>query len=83
MKIKILYFAWVREQVGRSKETVETNASTVAELVDELIGRDAAYGAVFKDLSQIKVAVDQELSDLKTPLTDVLEVAFFPPMTGG
>ncbi len=83
MKIKILYFAWVRERVGRSKETVETNASTVAELVDELIGRDAAYGAVFKDLSQIKVAVDQELSDLNTPLTDVLEVAFFPPMTGG
>jgi molybdopterin synthase sulfur carrier subunit len=83
MKIKILYFAWVREQVGRSKETVETNASTVAELVDELIGRDAAYGAVFKDLSQIKVAVDHELSDLNTPLIDVLEVAFFPPMTGG
>ena len=83
MKIKILYFAWVRERVGRSKETVETNASTVAELVDELIGRDAAYGAVFKDLSQIKVAVDQELSDLDTLLIDVLEVAFFPPMTGG
>ena len=83
MKIKILYFAWVRERVGRSKETVETNASTVAELVDELIGRDVAYGAVFKDLSQIKVAVDQELSDLNTPLIDVLEVAFFPPMTGG
>ena len=83
MKIKILYFAWVRERVGRSKETVETNASTVAELVDELIDRDAAYGAVFKDLSQIKVAVDQELSDLNTPLTHVLEVAFFPPMTGG
>ena len=83
MKIKILYFAWVRERVGRSKETVETNASTVAELVDELIGRDAAYGAVFKDLSQIKVAVDQELSDLDASLIDVLEVAFFPPMTGG
>ena len=82
MKIKILYFAWVRERVGRSKETVETNASTVAELVDELIGRDAAYGAVFKDLSQIKVAVDQELSDLDTPLIIVLEVAFFPPMPG-
>ena len=83
MKIKILYFAWVRERVGRSKETVETNASTVAELVDELIALDAAYGAVFKDLSQIKVAVDQELSDLDAPLIDVLEVAFFPPMTGG
>ena len=83
MKIEILYFAWVRERVGCSKETVETNGSTVAQLVDELINRDPVYGVAFKDLSQIKVAVDQKLGDFTTPLTNVCEVAFFPPMTGG
>ena len=83
MQIEILYFAWVRERVGRSKETIETDALTVAQLVDQLISRDPAYGVAFKDLSQIKVAVDQELSDFTTPLINVCEVAFFPPMTGG
>ena len=57
MQIEILYFAWVRERVGRSKETIETDALTVAQLVDQLISRDPAYGVAFKDLSQIKVAV--------------------------
>ena len=44
MQIEILYFAWVRERVGRSKETIETDALTVAQLVDQLISRDPAYG---------------------------------------
>ena len=83
MIIEVLYFAWVRERVGRSKETIETEASTVAQLVDELISREPAYGVAFKDFSQIKVAVDQELGDFTTPLINVREVAFFPPMTGG
>ena len=83
MIIEVLYFSWVRERVGRSKETIETDALTVAQLVDQLISRDPAYGVAFKDLSQIKVAVDQELGNFTTPLTNVCEVAFFPPMTGG
>jgi molybdopterin synthase sulfur carrier subunit len=71
MIIEVLYFAWVRERVGRSKETIETDASTVAQLVDELISREPAYGVAFKDFSQIKVAVDQELGDFTTPLINV------------
>ena len=51
--------------------------------MDELISREPAYGVAFKDFSQIKVAVDQELGDFTTPLINVREVAFFPPMTGG
>ena len=83
MKLDVLYFAWVRERVGQSQETVYSNAKTAGDLVDELILRDAGYAAAFSDLSAICVAVDQELGDFTTPLKDCREVAFFPPMTGG
>jgi molybdopterin synthase sulfur carrier subunit len=83
MKLNILYFAWVRERVGHSQETVETDATTVADLVVELLQRDEGCAAAFADMSVICVAVDQELGELTTHLKDSYEVAFFPPMTGG
>ena len=79
----VLYFAWVRERIGVPKEKVETGAATVAALVDELRAREARYEAAFADLSALRVAVDQELSDFDAPPEGVREVAFFPPMTGG
>ena len=79
----ILYFAWVRERIGLPKEKVETNAATVADLVAELRAREERYEMAFSDLSALRVAVDQELSDFDASLKDVREVAFFPPMTGG
>ena len=79
----ILYFAWVRERIGVPREKIETSAATVAELVDELRGREARYEAAFADLSALRVALDQELSDFDAPLYGVREIAFFPPMTGG
>lgn len=81
--IEVLYFAWVRERIGLPRERIETTASTVSGLIDELRLREARYAAAFADLSALRVAVDQELSDFDTPLKDVKEVAFFPPMTGG
>ena len=79
----VLYFAWVRERIGLPKEAVDTKAATVAELVEELRGREERYAAAFADLSALRVAVDQELCDFDSPLEGVREVAFFPPMTGG
>ncbi|NKW78513.1 molybdopterin converting factor subunit 1 [Rhodobacteraceae bacterium R_SAG7] len=79
----VLYFAWVRERIGLPKETVETSAVTVAELVEELKAREARYAAAFADLSALRVALDQELAEFDAPLEGVREVAFFPPMTGG
>jgi len=81
--IDVMYFAWVRERIGLPKERIETNATTVAQLVDELRGREERYAAAFADLAALRVAVDQELSDYDAPLKGVREVAFFPPMTGG
>jgi len=81
--ITLLYFAWVRERIGLPKETVETTATTVKELVEELRARDDRYAVAFSDLASLRVAIDQDLVDFDAPLTGAKEVAFFPPMTGG
>ena len=80
---KILYFAWLRERIGIPREEYETNAATVMDLVNELRARDAHYALAFDDLSALRVALDQDLSDFDAPLAGIREVAFFPPMTGG
>ena len=79
----ILYFAWVRERIGLPKEKVDTDAETVADLVEELRAREDRYAAAFADLSALRVAVDQKLTGFDAPIRDAREVAFFPPMTGG
>lgn len=79
----VLYFAWVRERIGLPREQVDTEAATVADLVAELCAREERYTAAFSDLTALRVAVDQELSDFGASLKGVREVAFFPPMTGG
>lgn len=81
--IEVLYFAWVRERIGVPREKIETGAKTVADLVEELRGREDRYAAAFEDLRALRVAIDQELTDFSASLEGAREVAFFPPMTGG
>ena len=81
--IDLLYFAWVRERIGLPREQVVTSAPTVRALIAELIARDESYALAFADLTSLRVALDQTLSDFDAPLDGVREVAFFPPMTGG
>ncbi|OOY09786.1 molybdopterin converting factor subunit 1 [Thioclava sp. F36-7] len=81
--IDVLYFAWVRERIGVPREKVETQAKTVADLVEELKAREPRYEAAFADISALRVALDQDLAEFDAPLAGVREVAFFPPMTGG
>lgn len=83
MRLRVRYFAWLRERVGAPEETVETEAATVAALVEELRARDESHALAFADLRAVRVALDEELSDLDAVLAGVREVAFFPPMTGG
>ena len=83
MRVDVLYFAWLRERIGRGREAVETEAPTVAGLVAELCAREARYEAAFADMRAVRVAVDQEMAGLDAPLAGAREVAFFPPMTGG
>lgn len=83
MGLNVVYFAWVRERIGRPSETVETEAATVRDLIAELRAREDRYDLAFSDMGAVRVAVDQALADLDAPLDGVREVAFFPPMTGG
>jgi molybdopterin synthase sulfur carrier subunit len=83
MTVDLLYFAWVRERIGLPGERVETDAATVAELVEELRGREERYALAFADTGALRVAVDQELADFEAPIDGAREIAFFPPMTGG
>jgi molybdopterin synthase sulfur carrier subunit len=83
MRLEILYFAWVRERIGLPRETVDTDAATVSDLVRELATREDRYAAAFADVSALRVAIDQTLTDFDAPLRGAREVAFFPPMTGG
>lgn len=83
MKLDVLYFAWIRERIGIPRERVDTGASTVRGLINQLVARDERYAAALSDLNSFRVAVDQELVDFDHKLDHPREVAFFPPMTGG
>ena len=81
--MKILYFAWLRQKIGRSEETVDATPANVAALVDLLRARGDGYEAAFRDMKLIRCAVNQEHVGLDTKLASNDEVAFFPPVTGG
>jgi molybdopterin synthase sulfur carrier subunit len=81
--IEVLYFAWLRERIGVNRETITTNAATVADLIEELAAKGEGYALAFADRTSLRVALDQELAAFDAPLAGVREVAFFPPMTGG
>ena len=81
--IEVLYFAWVRERIGLPRETLRTDAATVADLVAELPAREDRYALAFSDFASLRVALDQELASFDAPPAGVRAVAFFPPMTGG
>ena len=79
MQLKIQYYALMREQAGRSEETLETSASTPAGLYEELVAR---YGFTLSR-DQLKVAVNSEFSDWSRPLKIGDAVVFIPPVAGG
>ena len=83
MRVKVKYFASIREALGQGGETVETSAQSVAVLRDELIGRGGPHAQSLARGKAVRVALDQVMSDEAAPLREGCEVAFFPPVTGG
>ena len=83
--MKILWFAWFRSRVGVGEETVTLppEVDDVAGLVDWLRTRSPGHAAALKDMSVIRVAVNQEYVKFDRKLRDSDEVALFPPVTGG
>jgi molybdopterin synthase sulfur carrier subunit len=83
--MKILYFAWVRQKIGKSEEDVilPSEVSTVSALLGLLRDRGGGYSEAFTDPSRIRVAVNHEHVRFDANLGNDDEVAFFPPVTGG
>ena len=83
--MRLLYFGWVRTQIGISGETLEPPAeiTDVRTLVEWLKKRGESYRVALEDLTTIRVAINQEMANLDSTVSSEDEVALFPPMTGG
>ena len=85
MSLKVLYFAWVRERVGKAEEVLEPPAgvATVGELMTWLAGRSEEYAHAFENPKVIRAAIDRNHVRADASIAGIGEIAFFPPMTGG
>jgi molybdopterin synthase sulfur carrier subunit len=83
--MKLKYFAWVRERIGKAEETIEPpdHVRTVAELIAWLADRDEGYAHAFETPKVIRAAIDHTHVQPNAAIAGAREIAFFPPMTGG
>lgn len=84
-KVTVKYFASLREAIGTGSETLQTNATSLGQLRNELVSRGGAYAeldSAFKGRT-LRMALNQDMSDDAAELSEGCEVAFFPPVTGG
>lgn len=83
--VRILYFAWLRERIGVSEETLKLpeDVTTVADMLEWLRGRGPGFAATFAPGGSVRCAVNQDFAALDTPVAPGDEIAFFPPVTGG
>ena len=83
--MKVRYFAWVRERIGKTEEEIEPPAAiaTIADLMRWLAGRGEEYAHAFENPQVIRAAIDRTHVRGDAALAGAREVAFFPPMTGG
>lgn len=84
-ELKLSYFAWVRERVGKSDETLNPPADvrTIADLIAWLSSRGEEYAYAFDNPTVIRAAMDRKHVKQDSAIAGAREIAFFPPMTGG
>ncbi len=83
--MKLVYFAWVRERVGKTEEQIDPppDVATVGQLMAWLAGRDEQYAYAFENAKVIRAAIDRRHVRPDAMIAGAGEIAFFPPMTGG
>jgi molybdopterin synthase sulfur carrier subunit len=83
--VKLVYFAWVRERIGRAEEELAPPAevATIADLIAWLSARGEEYAHAFEKAAAIRAAIDKKHVKQNAPIAGAREIAFFPPMTGG
>lgn len=81
---KILYFARLAEILGTKSDTIDVqDCATVADLVTQLRSRGEPYASAFDGDTRVLVAINQEMSEPDSKISNMDEIAFFPPVTGG
>ena len=82
---KLIYFAWVRERIGKPEEEIELpdNVKTVRDLQVHLKTLGEEYEAALQYPEVIRVALDQEHVEHHEKIGNEREIGIFPPMTGG
>lgn len=85
MAIELLYFAGVREAIGRSAESVSPppEVISIADLVAWLASRGGGYAEAFADPDRIRAALGDQFAEPHQPIAGAREIALFPPVTGG
>jgi molybdopterin synthase sulfur carrier subunit len=85
MTVKLLYFAWVREKIGKAEEIVDLPAGvgTVADLVGWLKDRGPEYAEAFARPGVVRAAIDRKHVQPASEIVGAREIALFPPVTGG
>jgi molybdopterin synthase sulfur carrier subunit len=85
MPVKLLYFAWLREKLGRAEEVLDVppTLATVADLIAWLSRRGPEYEAAFSRPGVVRAAIDKRHVQPGTAIAGAREIALFPPVTGG
>lgn len=85
MSTKLVYFAWVRERIGKPEEeiAIPENVVTVRDLLNHLKGLGEEYENALQYPEVIRVAIDQEHVEHSEKIAGAREIGIFPPMTGG
>jgi sulfur-carrier protein len=83
--MKVVYFAWIRERIGKPEEEIELPASiaTVGDLMNWLKKRGEEYAYAFDNPKVVRAAIDKVHVEPAAKIASAREIAFFPPMTGG
>ncbi len=83
--MKLRYFAWVRERIGKAEEELEPPAevATIGDLVAWLSRKGEGYAYAFENPKVIRAAIDKSHVRADARIAGAAEIAFFPPMTGG
>jgi molybdopterin synthase sulfur carrier subunit len=84
-KLHILYFAWVREQIGTGEEAIDHPGEEirVIDLIEQLAARSGGHAEALSQPGKLRAALDQSFVSLEAPLGGATELAIFPPVTGG
>ena len=81
----VKYFSWIKDHIGKSEEQIDlpSHITNVNQLINYLNEIDKKYYIIFEKKELIKIAVNKTYSSFDTKISNIDEIAFFPPVTGG